>query len=98
MQILINNKQITRALLSMGFVLMVSGCVSHQDFVSEQSGNYAECPGVEHDDDQCSAYKALAEYKREVHKEYYEQVLPIHERKEVIEQEIEDARDRKRNH
>jgi hypothetical protein len=91
----IKTKRLTLTSLLVGCILLVSGCANHQGFASEQNGINPTCPGVEHDDDQCSAHRAFAEYKREVHEEYYEQILPIHERKEVIEQEIEDARKKK---
>ncbi|MFT6269972.1 MAG: hypothetical protein ACJAVV_002800 [Alphaproteobacteria bacterium] len=88
------NKKFVQKLLLMEFILLISACVTHEDTAYQNTLINMICPGEVNDDIDCSVHLAQSEYKRSVHAEYYQQLLPTHERSEVIEQEIEDARNK----
>lgn len=66
----------------------LSACASNEELTMQSTESVVACPNFPGLENKCSF-----DYTREqdFHLEYGQQLLPIQERKEIIEQEIEDA-------
>ncbi len=82
-----------RTLAVVSVILLLSACVNKTE-LTEQDYNPPNCDSVSVEGFKCEDGKIAKIDNEHDHIEYHEQLRPLHERSDIIEQEIKDLRDK----
>jgi hypothetical protein len=92
MQFTLRNIRLLFTFASIIFLLLLSGCAHDRDSAYQNSQSKVGCSDILEKEFECDAKVAHHKNRQDLHPEYTQQLLPIYQRREIIEQELEDVR------
>ncbi|MFT5543872.1 MAG: hypothetical protein ACI96N_003084 [Arenicella sp.] len=83
-----------RAALSIMCFMLLTACANQHDIAYQTSKDNTVCLDLIDRGIECSVASIASPNVRDLLPEFTQQLLPIHQREEIIEQEIEDSRNK----